>query len=33
MSVALAKGVFDLAKAEFENVDPDKIRAGEVRIL
>ena len=27
----LAKKIFDVAKADFEETDPDKIRAGELR--
>ena len=27
----LAKKIFDVAKVEFEEADPDKIRAGELR--
>jgi len=31
MSRMFASRVFDLAKADFENADPDEIRAGKVR--
>ena len=31
MSAKLAKKVFDVAKADFEEADPDSIRAGELR--
>ena len=31
MSRNLAKKIFDVAKVEFEEADPDKIRAGELR--
>lgn len=30
MSAFVAEKVFDLAKAEFEQGDPDRIRAGEI---
>ena len=32
MSRNLAKNIFDVAKAEFEEADLDKIRAGRLRV-
>ena len=32
MSRNLAKNISDVAKAEFEEADPNKIRAGELRV-